>query len=235
MRNASASAFAATARLVNKRLGSKRRLRSIRIPQVAGEQRSLPHFRQTYNIGVTSCGWEWNNCPRARRRCHRQRSIGPRAHELCDQRSLRIVVTQMIEVGCPRVVFVADQITVRVQRAAHLPQKRGSLGIPRRFPSSRIHCIRTGRPSCMRDPYACFGCGVLCRESARILRTLHVNSRAPCPPAFPKTSRCPRRIPYVFMSFDIDRHLGRSKDPLPERVRRRTTYGPGKEFDIRLQ
>ena len=58
-------------RFVDERLGGERRLRTVRIAQIAGAKRRLPHRPAGRRLRQPSGDWESRTCPKASRRCRR--------------------------------------------------------------------------------------------------------------------------------------------------------------------
>ena len=110
-----------------------------------------------------------------------------------------LVVADVIEIRCPRIVVERDQIAVGVETAADLEHERRPLGVPGGlFVPHPLHAHGPSnflRQICRLEP------GIVCGGAAVRLRPFHPDD-AHLFAGIPRNSATPVRIPYNFMSFE---------------------------------
>ena len=184
-------------RFVDERLGGERRLRAVRIAQVAGAQRRLPDERQADDL-ARHLAIRNRVHVRRRRRAAGGRSCPPRPHQLRDQHGVRLVVAEVVVVAGARVVVERDEIALRIEPAAHLDEERRALGVPRGLLVP--HPLHANRPADLsRDTPP--RTRIVRRGAAVALRALHPDDAHPIP-RHAEERRDASRMPYDFMSFE---------------------------------
>ncbi len=145
-RNSSGSAFAAAASFVDERLRGERRLRTIRIAQVAGAQRRLPNGRQADDLARHLA---------IRNRIHIRRHRGATRGRVSPAAVPSVARSapypaRCIRGGCSRTNARRSHTPTRRPCASRAPRiftRNAGLLVSHAVSSSLIHCMRTGRPS----------------------------------------------------------------------------------------
>ena len=191
-------------RFVDERFGGERRLRAVRIAQVAGAERRLPDDRQAHDLARHLAIRNHVHVGRHGRRC--RRPVSPAAIPSA-VRSARYPA-RCSRGGCSRTSAPCSRrpsAARALSRAPRIFTRNAGLLVSHAVSSSLIHCMRTGRPisraihaasqpasSAAVRPNPCGPC-------IQITRT--------CSGGMPRNVAIPRPHPVRFHVVRIDGHL----------------------------